>query len=451
MNTNENNLIQILIPLTEEEMKLEETLRKENNIELIVPPDFQIDIAWELANLTRIAYKDYELFKGLPLITEEKKEWGYKISPEVPVLKNGKKSNKFRDTFHQNTILYTSSKISNDRIDNYFIGQNTQKPIFLNEVRKTYGEDFFQYRILATYNYLAYSYSLKEISIPPTPLPDVDNFGFIAERIDKKKERLIFVVFRGTREAEEWFVNFQFKQKCFLMQKKEDDLDDHPQKVSLGFNKIYTDYRPGLLKGEKIFNSYSRHIDKEARKRSEDKYPDIHKLHQKPIVEIVKNSIENIFTDSLEQDKRPKNIYIAGHSLGAALATISGLHISRTLDKIGQKEKANVSLYTFASPRVGNHDFAKECRNSFRTYRIANSEDIVPGIPPGVFRLVGEEMIPSKNITNIRKILNFITRGVTDDVYEHVGYPICFTSQLGGISSNHNMNATYCHALRSIR
>ena len=174
-------------------------------------------------------------------------------------------------------------------------------------------------------------------------------------------------------------------------------------------------------------------------------------LHEKPIVDIVEETIKNIFSDSLAQGKQPKNIYIAGHSLGAALATISGLHISQTLDDIGQKGKANVSLYTFASPRVGNQDFTKECSKSFRTYRITNSEDIVPGVAPGVFRLVGQEMIPSKGIFNIRKILGFITRGVTDDVYEHVGYPICFTSQLGGISSNHNMNATYCHALRSIR
>jgi hypothetical protein len=445
MKSNEKYLIQICIPLTDEEKKIEEILHQKDDIELIVPPGFQIDIAWELANLTRIAYKDYELFNGLPLITEERKEWGYKISPEDRKdPKKSSKPDKFRDTFHQDTILYTSPKICSDRIDDYFIEQNTQKVTFISEAKKTYGEDLFQYRILATYNYLAYSFRGR--SILPTPLPDVDNFGFIAERITKDHERIIFVIFRGTREPEEWFVNFQFKQKRFLMKKDEDNQDNYPQKISLGFNKIYTDYRPGLLQGEKIINSYSRYIDENVRKRSYDKYRTEHDLHTKPIVEIVEGTINNIFSDSLEQGKQPKNIYIAGHSLGAALATISGLHISRTL-----KEKANVSLYTFASPRVGNQDFAEECSKSFRTYRIANSEDIVPGIPPGVFKIVGQEMIPSNHISKIRKILDFITRGVTDDVYEHVGYPICFTSQLGGVSSNHNMNAVYCHALRSIR
>jgi len=343
---------------------------------VVVPAGFKIDIAWELDNLERIAYKNYELFK---------------------ISKGGDNPDEFRKTLRQNSILYTSPNICSDRVNDYFIEQTTQQDAqqttSSNEVASNYREGFFQYRILATYNYLAYSF--QGISI--TPLPDVTNFGFIAERITNDHERLIFVVFRGTQELEEWFVNFQFKQKRFLLTKPEDDKDDYPQRVSLGFNKIYTGYRPGLLHGENLFdvNSYSRYIDEEARKRSEKRYRDEHKLYNnESIFESVKKTINNVFTEG----KKPENIYIAGHSLGAVLATISSLHISRLLRDIEPEGKTKVSLYTFASPRVGNKAFAEECSKSFTTYRIVNTKDIVPEVPFAAFKLLALTLILSYEV-----------------------------------------------------
>ena len=295
------------------------------------------------------------------------------------------------------------------------------------------------------------AYSFEGISIPPTPVPDVDRFGFIAERVNQDNEKLIFVVFRGTREPEEWFVNFQFKQLSFLKRHLEDKSD---LEISLGFNKIYTDYRPGILDGEKlinkVLNKYSRSIDEKARQRSLKKYPDVHELHKKTILETVEECFKSEF---IEKDQKPNRIYVTGHSLGAALATISALHLAKLLniDLSTEKTKPRIFLYTFASPRVGNQKFVKECSNRFRAYRIANSEDIVPGVPPGTFRILGEEMLPSTALSKLNNALKFLTRGTTDDTYEHVGYPTSFTCQLGGISSNHNMNATYCSALRNIQ
>jgi hypothetical protein len=127
------------------------------------------------------------------------------------------------------------------------------------------------------------------------------------------------------------------------------------------------------------------------------------------------------------------------------------LHISRILEEIGQREKLKVISYTYASPRVGNSEFAKECNMRFMTYRIANSEDVVPGVPPAVFRFIGEEMIPSSYYNKARSLVAWLTGGLTKDIYEHVGYPIVFTSQVGAISSNHNMNATYFHALNKLK
>ena len=79
---------------------------------------------------------------------------------------------------------------------------------------------------------------------------DINRFGFIAER-EEGERKIIFVVFRGTREPAEWFSNAQFKQVEFL--KTEEDNPNgnkNPKgiegygKISLGFNKMYTYFRP---------------------------------------------------------------------------------------------------------------------------------------------------------------------------------------------------------------
>ena len=465
MQTVDKSLIQICIRLTPEEQGLEKRLNEKGNTKLFAPPDFQVDKAWELANLTRIAYKNYELFNGKPPVTTTEKEWGYKIASDVDSQSDDAddqpKQDNTRYVFRPGSTLYTSSKIDQERIDDYLIDHDSQEADSKDKVKRFYDEDYYCYRISEIYSYLAYTF--KGISIPPTPVPDVDNFGFIAERIDENDEKLIYVIFRGTREPEEWFVNFQFKQLLFLQREAQyQSLQEKPQnepdsksklkpkpEVSLGFNKIYTDFRPGVFQNEKPLNRLSLYVDERARKRSETKYPRIHELH-KHMKDSIFNKIENYFR-TLSKDTH--NIYIAGHSLGGALATISALHIARILEitQINQDSGPRVFLYTFASPRVGNSAFAKECSQKLKSYRISNSADIVPSVPPGTFRVVGEEMLPGKVIFAIRKAVKHLSQGVFDDTYEHVGYPVYFTSQLNGISSNHNMSATYCHALQSIQ
>tara|TARA_B100000212_G_scaffold31527_1_gene20609 strand:- start:441 stop:863 length:423 start_codon:yes stop_codon:yes gene_type:complete len=69
-----------------------------------------------------------------------------------------------------------------------------------------------------------------------------------------------------------------------------------------------------------------------------------------------------------ETDK--KQIYITGHSLGAALATLVA----------GRLNNPDVVLYTFGSPRVGNGKWNK-CQK-FKHYRFRNNNDLVTRIPP---------------------------------------------------------------------
>ncbi|MDP6554473.1 MAG: lipase family protein [Pirellulaceae bacterium] len=75
-----------------------------------------------------------------------------------------------------------------------------------------------------------------------------------------------------------------------------------------------------------------------------------------------------------------KAVFLTGHSLGAALATLAA---ARWHD-IGRRVKA---VYTFGQPRTGDHSFARNFNFAFMaaTFRIVNQNDLVTRIPPRSF------------------------------------------------------------------
>lgn len=73
-------------------------------------------------------------------------------------------------------------------------------------------------------------------------------------------------------------------------------------------------------------------------------------------------------------------IWLTGHSLGAALATLAA-------DRLDDVQ----GLYTFGSPRVGDRGF--QAHFHVHAYRVVNGKDIVPTVPgEGPFRHVGEHV-----------------------------------------------------------
>ena len=73
-----------------------------------------------------------------------------------------------------------------------------------------------------------------------------------------------------------------------------------------------------------------------------------------------------------------RKIWMTGHSLGAALATLAA-----------DRYRNVKGLYTYGSPRVGDKDFKKNFR--MNTCRFVNNNDIVTKVPPaGMYRHVGE-------------------------------------------------------------
>lgn len=72
-------------------------------------------------------------------------------------------------------------------------------------------------------------------------------------------------------------------------------------------------------------------------------------------------------------------LFITGHSLGAAMATLAA------------SLRPPVALYTYGSPRVGDNDFAATL-STVPVFRVVNNRDVVTTVPPPLpFHHLGEE------------------------------------------------------------
>ncbi len=275
-----------------------------------------------------------------------------------------------------------------------------------------------EYKILSTFYYTGF-WMLRPEKVP---------FGFIAQRQLENGTFGVFVVFRGTRKEAEWISDFQNGQAPFLW-------DENLGWVSRGFNKIYT--RPNAAHPELLISP------------------------------VTHPSIGDVVLNTLSACPPGSQVFVTGHSLGGALATLATLHI-KTATQFTQP-----TLYTFASPRVGDPKFAAHFTD-LECFRIANSEDIVPTVPPATSKLIGEDMLKPEfrnqvndDDTSDEEMLNRLspgrfetakslrqleTRFLTstaprNQLYQHIGMPLYFTDQRGSVSYNHNMVKTYREAL----
>ena len=87
----------------------------------------------------------------------------------------------------------------------------------------------------------------------------------------------------------------------------------------------------------------------------------------------VKDVVEQVLA---HQDARDGDellpLYITGHSLGGALALLSTKLVAPNV---------NGACYTFGAPRIGNYEYFRNIKTP--VYRVVNSADLVPRVPPG--------------------------------------------------------------------
>ncbi|MBW4622712.1 MAG: lipase family protein [Cyanosarcina radialis HA8281-LM2] len=417
----------------------------EKPIQLEKYPEIDPEIAWELANLVRISYADHGCFNNW---FETKKE------PQEFTLEANRR---LENIEFNNNWIYAKKEIESSPLTEYYL-LNEEDLKNENIASKFPDSDYYKYKILKTYEYTSYypiNYFLNK------KIVDIDRFGFIAER-QERKDKFVFVIFRGTLEPAEWFSNAQFKQLNFLtrtvleLKKTENKETEDFGKISLGFNKMYTDFRPGIIIGDNYINKISIKIDSVIRQFlwKKSKF----KLKNQSIYQAINDYVSN-------QNLDRANVYIAGHSLGGALATIAALDIARQLDIAGKnKLKSPIGLYTFASPRVGDNKFADKFNEfmsdgKIESFRFANSEDLVTKIPLPVWFKLGIDLDRRLILKRIRSLFNTLTRGVFETDYQHIGIPIYFTHQArrtkngselestATVGDNHNMTRTYCGAL----
>ena len=274
-----------------------------------------------------------------------------------------------------------------------------------------------KYSLLSTFRFTGFWNLLME-TVP---------FGFIVKRED---EDSIFIVFRGTRERQEWWSNFDFKQREFLSK---------PELgfVSKGFQTIYT-------RSIKDRDHYFERLDQNNQLESIKDRIDIifqNSGHPEAIARTVEKTLENI------EITNNTKVFVTGHSLGGALATLATLQIVT---------QTNIKpiLYTYASPRTGNPDFAQRfIELKLECYRIANSEDIVPTVPFATGRFIDDATFAQMTtqqrdgLESLKEFISSLTGRLTDEVYQHVGEPLYFTTQKGTIAGNHNLYKTYREAI----
>ena len=157
---------------------------------------------------------------------------------------------------------------------------------------------------------------------------DVDETqGFICKRdVDGERPYLV-LAFRGTeKKVSDWLTD----ARCFpKMQGR--------TKVHTGFHDAFTEKKDGSGK-----------------------------TAQKIIEDILDSA------DAKDKNEKPLQLFITGHSLGGALALLATKLVAPNVDG---------ACYTFGAPRVGNYEYFRYIKTP--VYRIVNSADIVPRVPPG--------------------------------------------------------------------
>jgi triacylglycerol lipase len=222
------------------------------------------------------------------------------------------------------------------------------------------------------------------------PFHETESFGFVARRSDTGD---IYVAFRGTESVDDWLINVEIRQV---------PQPDGWGRVEAGFADVY----------EQCASTIRAAI----------------------------------------RDQSPRRVFVTGHSLGSALATLCAADVKAT-------SGITPTLYTFASPRLGNPAFASrfnaECPV---TWRVVNTEDIITTVPPPTSVLDTKHRdflawliqvlarVPLVG-TWVRHRLGWTRVWRSDEVYEHVGTPIAFTQNTGTVLANHDM-ALYVAALR---
>ncbi|PIN02632.1 putative lipase [Handroanthus impetiginosus] len=227
--------------------------------------------------------------------------------------------------------------------------------------------------------------------------------GYVAvcndkDEISRLGRRDVVIAFRGTATSMEWLENL----RATLTRLPTDMTPEHDSDtmVQSGFWSLYTSsmgHRPSLQ--DSIRNEISKILQKYA--------------------------------------DEPLSITVTGHSLGAALATLTAHDITTTF-----KHSPLVTVVSFGGPRVGNKNFRSQLEKSgTKVLRIVNSDDPITKVPGFVL-----------DDNNAQVSLSWMQKMVEDTqwVYAEIGKELRLSSKdcphlsNGGVATCHDLK-TYLH------
>jgi triacylglycerol lipase len=137
----------------------------------------------------------------------------------------------------------------------------------------------------------------------------------------------------------------------------------------------------------------------------------------------------------------PQSIFVTGHSLGAALAHLAAAGIAAQLGTLP-------TTYTFCGPRACDSTLAAKLDSlGLKTWRIVNTEDIVPTVPPAAVKLVDSSQGGLASLTALTQSLSAFVK-LSPVGYQHIGYPIAASFHRDTVAGNHDLD-TLCAEIAS--
>jgi len=218
-------------------------------------------------------------------------------------------------------------------------------------------------------------------------------------------ENIAFIAFRGSeKKLNDWLANVNTR-------------------------KVKSPYVPG-----NVHSGFLKAFDAIVPDKSKDD-----DFEQKPV---------SLFEEVIEQLRSTEAIWLTGHSLGGAIASIGASYLHHR----GFPD-SRIYIYTFGAPRVGDAEYRKSINNMFtyRYWRFLHNHDIVPDVPfPGVFPFMARFLLigfsregcmlrlKRKEDKEVKEVLRLIYRDGTRKI---------FKSYNGITAKDHDIGA-YCERLK---
>lgn len=234
--------------------------------------------------------------------------------------------------------------------------------------------------------------------------------GYVAVCTDKHEiarlgRRDVVIAYRGTATCMEWLENLRATLTCLP---NDMSLENREWMVQSGFLSMYTSSND---KRASLQDSIRDEIDKILQKYADE----------------------------------PLSITVTGHSLGAALATLTAHDITTTF-----KHAPLVTVVSFGGPRVGNKSFRCQLeRSGTKVLRIVNSDDPITKVPGFV---VDERSAKMHGMEKETRMPEWVQRRVeeTQWVYAEIGKELKVSSKdcphlsNGDVATCHDLK-TYLH------